>query len=191
MKLNKMRMFLLGGVAIFIVVMAFSGLAGAASQPASTIGYVDNERIVNELPDYKSFQNYVKDKQSQFNVYQSALLQQHNIDLKDLDEKAKKEKNGKSTEEQAAVDKKYSDLVQKKTDEIKAQLDQKRAEAMKMLNDQKKVIDDKVLKIISDIAKDKKLTVVIDKKAVYFGGADITDAVIEKAKKDAAGNTKK
>jgi len=36
------------------------------------------------------------------------------------------------------------------------------------------------------VAKVKKVTVVIEKSAVYFGGIDITDDVIQELKKNAA-----
>lgn len=184
---NRLKMGLFGGVVILMIALAMSSFVGAASQNAtSTIGFVDSERLQAELPDYKNLQDVLKDKQSEFNLFQSYLFQKHGSELKALDEQAKKEKDGKSADEQAAIDKKYKDEAQKKADDIKTQLDQKRSEIQKFLNDQKKSVDEKMKKVIADVAADKKLTAVMDKNALYYGGTDITDAVIEKAKKDAS-----
>lgn len=184
MKFNKVQMIAIGGVFLLILAFAVNGFAGAASNPTPTVGYVDNDKITNALPEYTNFQNNIKDKQSQFNQYESTLAQQHNTYVKDLENKATQEKAGKSAAEQTAIDKKYGDMARKKTNEMKGQLDQKRNEMMKALNDQKKVIDAKILKIIANVATQKKLTTVLDKKVIYFGGTDITDTVIDNAKKD-------
>ena len=189
LKLNKGQIIITGMVLFLILAFAATGFVGAASRPASTVGYVDNDKIATQLPDYKSFQNDVKAKQSQLSQYENTLLQQHNTYLKDLANKATQEKTGKSPEEQTAIDKKYREIAQKKTDEIKGKLDQKRNEMMKALNDQKKVIDARVTKSIASIAAQRNLTMVLDKKAIYYGGTDITDAVIENMKK--ATKTKK
>lgn len=182
---NRLKMVLLGGIVMLVTVMAMSGFVGAAAQtPTSTIGFVDSERLQSELQDYKDLQNVLKDKQAEYNLFQSYLFQKHGSELKALDDQAKQEKEGKSTDEQAAIDKKYKDEAQKKADDVKAQLDQKRTEIQKFLNDQKKSVDDKIKKIIADVATDKKLTAVLDKNALLYGGTDITDAVIEKAKKN-------
>ena len=185
MKLNKGQMIITGAVLLLILAFAATGFAGAASHPPSGVGYVDNEKIVNTLPDYKNFQKDIKDKESQFNQYENTLMQQHNTYLKDLDKKATQEKSGKSTEEQTAIDKKYRETAQKRSDAVKGQLEQKRNEIMKALNDQKKAIDAKVMKSIANIAAQKNLTMALDKKSIYYGGTDITDAVVENMKKAA------
>lgn len=180
---NKLQHLMLGVIVVLVLIFAVSGFAGAAASTASTVGYVDGSKLQAELPDFKAFQTLLKDKQSEFNLFRSYLFQKQGTELKSLDDKAKQEKLGKSEAEQAAIDKKYRDIAQKQTEGVNAQLEQKQAEISKALNEQKKVLDDKVRKLVASVAADKKLTMVLDKNVLYYGGVDITDAVIEKAKK--------
>lgn len=184
MKTNKLQLLLPAILVIIALVFTMNGFAGAAaSTPVSTVGYVDQEKLQTGIDDYKAFQTLLKDKQSEFNLFKSYLFQKQSSELKSLEDKDKQEKQGKSADEQAAIDKKYRDIAQKQTDGVTAQLEQKQAEITKALNAQKKTLDEKIRKLIADVAADKKLTMVLDKNVLFYGGTDISDAVIEKAKK--------
>ncbi|HOP74225.1 MAG TPA: OmpH family outer membrane protein [Bacillota bacterium] len=192
MKINKSLEFLIAGIAIMTVVLLFSSISGAApAQNSANIGYIDMERLQNELPDYQRLQSFVKDKDAEFKAFQNYVITQHQNALKGIKEKADQEKKGKSAEEQANIDKRYNDEAQKKTDETKAQLEKKRDELVKALDTQKKAVDEKVRKLISEVAEEKKLSVVLDKGAVLYGGTDITSLVIEKGKKEASAEKNK
>jgi Skp family chaperone for outer membrane proteins len=117
-------------------------------------------------------------------------LSQHRVALKELQDKVTSEKKGKSTEEQAKIEKRYQDDVKNKTDELNGKLENERKKIVQELNAQKKKADEKTKVIISEVAKDKKISIVFDKNAVLFGGTDITDQVIKKAQKDAQSETK-
>ncbi|HOJ77220.1 MAG TPA: OmpH family outer membrane protein [Bacillota bacterium] len=193
MKSNKFLMVFVGGVVILSLVLLFSSLSGAAPSPnaAINVGFVDTGKIQNELPDYQSLQAILKEKDTEFKLYQGYIMQQHRNALKELQDKAVAEKNGKTAEEQASIDKRYKDEAQKKSDELNAQLEAKRNEIMQYLNEQKKLTEDKVKKLITEVGAEKKLSMVLDKSVVFYGGTDITDLVIEKAKKEANANSKK
>ncbi len=191
MKKEKMIQVLTLGVLVLTVVILVSGLTGAAAPANGPIGLVDTEKLRDQLPDFQRLEAMVKDKQSEFEKYQGYIYESHKNTVKQLQDKATQEKNGKSTTEQAAIDKKLQEEVQKKTDESKQQLEQKYSEIQKYLNDQKKTVVDKQNKLISDTAGDQKVAVVLEKGAVLFGGTDITQAVLDKAAKEASKETKK
>lgn len=177
---------IIGGVILTLVIL-LSSFAGAASNQSSVnIGYVDMEKLQKELPDYQRFEAQLKDKESEFKLFQGYVLQQHRNSLKELQDKAEAEKKGKTAEEQTAIDNRYKDETQKKSDELNTKLEQKRNEIMQDLNKLKKDADEKVRKLINDVAAEKKFSLVLEKSSIYYGGTDITDAVIEKAKKEAA-----
>ncbi|MGE5582263.1 MAG: OmpH family outer membrane protein [Bacillota bacterium] len=184
MKFRGFERYFVLGIAVLAVVALASSLAGAASKSDSTIGYVDMERLQNELPDFLKLKETIKDKQAEFNYYRGYLYQQQQTAAKELEKKATADKAGKNTDEQAAIDKRYQDDVKKKTDELSGLLQQKGSEIEKYINDQKNAAMDNVNKIIAEVAGEKKLTMVLDKSARYFGGIDITQAVIDKAKKN-------
>ena len=193
MKSRRMQVVLVGGLLILALVVFLSSFTGAAPSTTTNlnIGYVDMTKIQDDLPDAQRFQTWVKDKDTEFKMYQSSIYSEHRNMLKDLEDKANKEKAGKSSEEQTTISNRYSDEARKKADELNAKLEKKRTEIMQFLNEQRKVTDDKIRKLIDEVASEKKLSIVLDKGAVFYGGIDITDAVIEKGKKDDSSNKAK
>jgi Skp family chaperone for outer membrane proteins len=191
MKTKRWVEFLVASVAIITLVMMLSSITGAAPQKdLNNVGYVDVEKLHEELPDFQNLQAIMQEKENGFKSFQGYILSQHRVALKELQDKVTSEKKGKSTEEQAKIEKRYQDDVKNKTDELNGKLENERKKIVQELNAQKKKADEKTKVIISEVAKDKKISIVFDKNAVLFGGTDITDQVIKKAQKDAQSETK-
>jgi Skp family chaperone for outer membrane proteins len=193
MQSKKIITFLTVGMVILagiFVVGSFSRNTISAKAPDSTVGYVDMERIQKELPDYIDFMKVAKDKEAEFNFYKSYLNKQLEGFNRDLTAKADQEKNGKSAEEKTKIDQKFQEQMQAKLNELNNQLSQKNNEISEYLNQQKNIVMDKLKKVIETVATDLKLTLVLDKSARLYGGVDITQAVLDKAKADTKTETK-
>jgi Skp family chaperone for outer membrane proteins len=186
MKTKKWLEFLVGTVAILTVVILITSLTGAVSAKDSTIGnvgYVDVAKLQQQLPDFNKLEAVMKEKESGFKYFQGYLFSQHRSALKELQDKATAEKDGKTPEQQTEIDNKLQEDLKKKSDALNAQLEKERSKIMQELNDLKSKADEKTKTLISEVAHDKKLGIVFDKSAVLFGGTDITDEVIAKGKK--------
>lgn len=176
--------FSLIGVLLIIGIVLFSNYSGANAATVS-IGYVDMEKLQQELPDYQSLKQTFQDKESEFKLFQGYIYQEHQTAVKDLERKYNQEKSGKSEADQAALDKKLQNEIKKKADDLNRRLTEKRNEIQSYLQEQDRVVWEKVQKLIGEVATEKKVAVVVDKKLVYHGGKDLTKDVIEKAKKQA------
>jgi Skp family chaperone for outer membrane proteins len=185
MKLKKFHGHFLVGVVILAVVVLFSSYVGAATKN-DTVGYVDMQRLQNELPDFLKLQDIAKDKTSELNYFRGYLFAQQQSSAKELEKKATADKVGKNAEEQATIDKKLQDDNNKNISDVNAQIQKKYDELQQYMNDQKATALEKVKKIIAAVADEKKLTLVLEKNLCFYGGTDITQAVIDKAKKQAA-----
>ncbi len=182
MKLKKFQVYLVVGLLILSGIIMFSSMAGAASK--NDVGYIDMERLQNELPDFKRLIEFRKDTEGEINAYRGLYYQQYQKAVKELEDKSKSDKVGKSSDEQAAIEKRFQDDVKKKSDELNAQLQQKAMELGKTYSEKEKATIEKVNKIIQSVAEEKKLSLVIDKRVWFYGGTDVTQAVIDKAAKD-------
>lgn len=192
MKSKKWLELLVAGIAILTVVMLLTSITGAApAKDTTNIGIVDMEKLQNELPDFQDLKSLVKEKENGFKHFQGYLLSQHRAALKEIQDKATSDKNGKKADEQAEIEKRFQDDVKKKSEETNDKLEKERSKIMQELNEVKKKAEDDTRKLITEVAADQKLSVVLDKNAVLFGGTDITGKVIEKAKKDAKNESKK
>ncbi len=183
-KNEKLIQVLTLGVLVLTIVLLVSSFTGAASPQNGPMGYVDSDKLHSQLPDFQRLESLVKDKQAEFDSFRGYIYTQQRNAVKQLQDKATQDKVGKSADEQANIDKKLKDDVQKKNDELQAQLEQKYAEIQKGLDAQKSAAMDKEKKLIADVAADQKIALVLDKAAVLYGGIDITQAVIDKATKE-------
>lgn len=186
MKSMKFFRFLLPAIIMLASVILVSGLIGAAPQNSKSglsIGYIDSEKLQSELPDYKSLKEEIEGKKNELKQYQGFLYAKHKNDVKKLQDQASQEKNGKSAAEQEAIDKRLQENVQKNAEALNSQLEQKSSEMQRELREQSKAVEEKVRKIIADVAEDKKYSVVLEKNVVYYGGTDITQLVLDQAKK--------
>lgn len=103
-------------------------------------------------------------------MFQHPKFEQVQKQLKDIS--AKMQKDAQSAIDQEKDDKKKAQIYQQKRQEL-AEQEQK---LMQPLFQDINIA-------IRTVANQKKLTVVVDKEAVFYGGTDITDAVIAELKK--------
>lgn len=103
-------------------------------------------------------------------MFQHPKFEQVQKQLKDIS--GKMQKDAQSAIDQEKDDKKKAQIYQQKRQEL-AQQEQK---LMQPLFQDINIA-------IRTVANQKKLTVVVDKEAVFYGGIDITDAVIAELKK--------
>jgi Skp family chaperone for outer membrane proteins len=189
MKFKKFQGYFLVGVVILAVVGVFSSFAGAATKNDS-IGFVDMDRLQNELPDFSKLKDIAKDKTAELNYFRGYLFSQQQSAAKDLEKKATADKVGKSADEQAAIDKRLQDDNSKTINDVNSQIQKKYDEFQQYINDQKTIVLEKVKKTIAAVADDQKLTLVLEKNVCFYGATDITQAVIDKAKKQEAAASK-
>ncbi len=188
MKFQKIKGHLGVGVIILALVVLFSSYAGAAGK--DSVGYVDMQRLQAELPDFIKLQEIAKDKTSELNYFRGYLFSQQQSAAKDIEKKAAADKVGKNSEQQAAIDKQLQDDNNKKINEVNAQIQKKYDELQQYINDQKDATMNRVKSIIAKVAEEKKISLVIEKSLCFYGGTDITQDVIDKAKKEAAATGK-
>lgn len=185
-KVGGLISFSVIGVLLVIGMILFHNFPDSAEAAASVkVGYVDMETLQKELPEYQSLKQTIKDKESEYNLFRGYVYQEHQSAVKDLENRYNQQKSGKSADEQATIDKKMQSEIKRKTEELNARLSDKLAEIQGYLQQKDQEAWEKVQQLVKEVADEKKISVVMDKKAIYHGGKDLTKDVIEKAKKQA------
>jgi Skp family chaperone for outer membrane proteins len=181
-KLLTLFTFGIAIMSITVVVGSFSKAAVPAKAPDATIGYVDMDRIKKEHPGFINLAEVVKDKEAELNFAKSYSSKQMEIYGRDLKTKMDRETAGKSLNEQEKIEEKYGDQLQAKSKELNTQLSQKTTDINNYINQKRDALMAALRKTVEEVAADMKLTLVLDKAACLYGGVDITQAVLDKAK---------
>lgn len=137
------------------------------------VGIVDGEKLFDEYPEAQEATKKISNAQE---------------DLKNQITESEKVFTEFSKEKKSEAEK----LTKQK--ELQSKIDAKAQETRKMIESLSSKIENDIVNAIKTIAGEKGIEVVLDKRAVLYGGSDITDTVSEYLKKKSpliGGNTMK
>jgi Skp family chaperone for outer membrane proteins len=158
------KSILAAAVATIMLVPGFSTVASAADV---SIGLVDTNVIIAKSALYSALRKAQADLDGMSKNFQ-----------KDYMDRMAKLQKAKTKEEFEKLQKQYEGELRQKQSQAMASLQSKQ----KSLEALKDSLRKKVEVAIKDIAKQKKLTFVVDKQAMYYGGTDITNDVLNRIK---------
>jgi Skp family chaperone for outer membrane proteins len=157
---------------------ADSPLPGIA---AEAIGLLNPTKIEEKFPEYIKLKELKKAYDSELYVYRAYLLSQAQSYAVELNKKKEVELAGQPEAMKKEIETKYATMIKAKQDEINQQIQVKLKDLQAKLKAEEEKVDAKLKSIVAVIGAEKHLAIVINKMAVYFGGTDITDAVIARA----------
>ena len=129
---------------------------------ASKVGIVDGEKLFDEYQGAQDATKKISDAQDDL---RNAITESEKV-------YTEFEKSQKSETEKLSKQK-----------ELQAKIDLKAKETKKVIESLSIKLEDDILQAIKQISSEKGLDVVFDKRAVLFGGVDITETVTEALKK--------
>ncbi|NLG83199.1 MAG: OmpH family outer membrane protein [Firmicutes bacterium] len=168
---------LLGGCLLAAAVMASWG---AASLRVEALGLVDPAKIQERFPAYVRLLDLKTTYEKEMQTYRNHLSGQFQSYLTELNEEKEAKLAGKSAEEKKAIEAEYAKKVQAKQNEMVRQIQTKHEELQKKLDAETAKADAKGKEAIAAVCREKGIAIVLNKTAVYFGGVEITEAVIAK-----------
>jgi len=129
---------------------------------ADNIGYVDLEKVFSRYKDAVKLQQELQKKREAF----QKVFEEKNKKLEEVRRTAKKEQDIKAFYEKT-----------------EAELKPKQEELVKAEADANKKMADKIFQVSESVAKEFGIDVVLDKRAIFAGGFDLTESVIAKLNK--------
>ncbi len=175
----------MGLLALYLAMVATVMPFGATGLRVEAIGLVDPAKIQERFPAYVRLLELKASYEKEMNAYREELSKQWQSYLAALNKEKESRLAGKSAAEKKAIEAEYAQKIQAKQEEMNRRLQAKRDELQKKLDAETHQADTKVKEAIAAVCREKGMAVVLNKTAVYFGGVDITEAVIAK------GQTKK
>lgn len=175
-----MKLKVVKGLILFLVVsglaLAVTGLVTAQSK--STVGYIDMQRLQQELPAFQELQELLQRKNEEFNSYGNYLQTQQRNEFAALEKEKAAELKGKSEAERKEIEAKYEE----KASQIAKNYQRKLEAENSRLSGEVQAKHDEILaeieKILGEIAKKGGYAVILEKSVVYYGGEDLTEQVL-------------
>ena len=178
---KKMKKWLIPVVGMAVLVLALTGLVSA--QTKTTIGYIEKQRLQEELPQYQELQELFESKQVEFNSFGAYIQTQLNNELSKLEKDKNNEVKGKSEAEVKAIEAKYQEKAEKTIPSYQQRLDEENDRLIGELRIKEEEIDNKIRKVLGEIANKNGYAIILEKSVVYWGGVDLTDQVLTALKK--------
>lgn len=157
--------------------LAITGLVMAESKK-STVGYIDMQRLQQELEVFHELQELLAQKNEEFNSYRNYLQTQQRNDLTALEKEKAAALKGKSEAERKKIEAEYEN----KAYEIVKNYQKKLEAENNRLSGEVQAKHDEIIaeieKILAEIAKKEGYAIILEKSVVYYGGVDLTEQVI-------------
>ncbi|MGQ9778361.1 MAG: OmpH family outer membrane protein [Bacillota bacterium] len=153
---------------------------GASGLRIEAIGLVDPAKIQERFPAYVRLLDLKAAYEKEMKTYQDYLYGQLQSYLTELNKEKETKLQGKSATEKKTIEAEYAQKAQARQNEINRQIQAKHDELQKKLDAESAQADAKVKEAIAAVCREKGIAIVLNKTAVYFGGVDITEAVIAK-----------
>lgn len=129
---------------------------------ASTLGFIDVERVFTSYKITKDAQKEMNDKLKEFKKLETKKLQEL---------------------ESAKIDGKSDEELNKMKEDIQKELDPKKTEFEMIYQEKLARIKKDIIAAVDAVGKKIGVDVVVDKQVIITGGIDLTDQVIEKLNK--------
>ena len=163
----------------FIVVsglaLAITGLVTAQSK--STVGYIDMQRLQQELPVFQELQEFLQQKNDEFNSYGIYLQTQQRNEFAALEKERATEIKGKSEAERKEIEAKYQEKALAIVRNNQKKLEAENARLSGEVQAKHDEIMALIRKTLEEIAKKEGYAIILEKNVVYYGGVDLTDQV--------------
>ena len=158
------------------LVFAITGLVTAKG--GSTVGYIDMQRLQNELPLFQDLQELLQQKNAEFNTFGAYLQTQQNNEFSALEKQKEAELKGKSEAERKEIEAKYQDKALKIIRSYQQKLEEENARLSGEVQAKHDEIMARIEKTLEEIARKEGYAIVLEKGVVYYGGVDLTEQVI-------------
>ncbi|MGQ9778360.1 MAG: OmpH family outer membrane protein [Bacillota bacterium] len=173
--------FLFFALAAGLVVAVRSAGKVPETVTPESIGYIDLDQIHERFPDFARLQEIKAAYEKELNTFANYQRQSLATYLQELEKKQDEESAGKSETEKQEIVRKYEKMAQDKATEVQQLVQQKNRELQAKLDQEVAKVEEKLRQVIEAVASQKGLNLVLVKSAVYYGGIDLTQEVIDKA----------
>lgn len=146
-----------------------------------SIGYIDLDQIHARFPDFVRLQEIKAAYEKELNTFANYQRQSLATYLQELEKKQDEESKGKSEAEKQEIARKYEKMAQEKATEVQQLVQQKNRELQTKLDQEVAKAEEKLRQVIATVAAEKEICLVLVKSAIYYGGVDLTQDVINKA----------
>ena len=143
--------------------------------PRYQYAYIDVQQLAQAYNQTEEFQELYQKINEEFNSFNHALQEEADRQVETIKKEKENRKKGKNASEQRKIEEEYGEKLRKLYQERQAETEKKQNEFYAQLD---QAIFSKINEVTTKVAEQEGRPLVVVKKAVYYGGKDLTPQVL-------------
>lgn len=155
-------------------------LPGEAKKGAE-VGYIDMERLQQTLPQFVEAQQFYREMETELRSFAQYKETEFRNLMARWEREKEQELKGKEGEAKEEIELKYQTKVEQEISKVEKEIEQKRQEllsrAYQKMDETRRWLEG----IVETVADEEGISLVLEKNAIFYGGVDLTDKVLQAA----------
>lgn len=180
--MQKKRIFGYGVLALAIILagLMLISFPGEAKRD-DDVGYIDMEHLQKALPQFVEAQSFYGEMETELRSFAQYKETEFRNTMARWEREKEQELKGKEGKEKEEIELKYTSRVEQEIAKVEKEIEKKRQELLARAYQKMDKTRQWLEEIVEMVADEEGLSLVLEKSAVFYGGIDLTERVLQAA----------
>lgn len=168
------------GLLLILAGVLFISLPGEAKKNAD-VGYIDMEHLQKVLPQFIEAQQFYREMEAELRSFAQYKETEFRNMVARWEREKEQELKGKEGKEREEIEQKYAAKIEQEITKVEKEIEKKRQEllnrAYQKMDETRRWLEE----IVETVADEEGISLVLEKSAVFYGGVDLTEKVLQAA----------
>ncbi len=168
------------GVVLILAGLLFISLPGEAKK-GPDVGYIYMEHLQQVLPQFIEAQQFYREMETELRSFAQYKETEFRNMVARWEREKEQELKGKEGKEREEIEQKYAVRIEQEISKVEKEIEKKRQEllarAYQKMDETRRWLEE----IVETVADEEGISLVLEKNAVFYGGVDLTEKVLQAA----------
>ena len=168
------------GLLLLLAGLLLISLPGEAKKDAD-VGYIDMEHLQQVLPKFIEAQQYYREMEVELRSFAQYKETEFRNTMARWEREKEQELKGKEGKEREEIELKYTSRIEQEIAKVEKEIEKKRQELLSLAYQKMDETRRWLEGIVETVADEEGVSLVLEKSAVFYGGVDLTEKVLQAA----------
>jgi Skp family chaperone for outer membrane proteins len=168
------------GILLLLAGLLSISLPGEAKRNAD-VGYIDMEHLQQALPQFVEAQQFYREMETELRSFAQYKETEFRNMMARWEREKEQELKGKEGKEREEIEQKYVSKVEQEITRVEKEIEKKRQELLSRAYQRMDETRQWLEEIVEAVADEEGVSLVLEKGAVFYGGIDLTEKVLQAA----------